>query len=50
MKGVSGVMGPTGHLLLSLLLLSWEGRLFQVNFVAFVLVVDGVLVLFVSCY
>lgn len=34
--GFSGVMGPLGRLLLSLLLLSWEGKLFQVNFCTFV--------------
>ncbi len=32
-ESVSGVMGALGRLLLSLLLLSWDGKLFQVGFV-----------------
>uniref|UniRef100_A0A3Q3VZK0 Serine/threonine-protein kinase/endoribonuclease IRE1 n=1 Tax=Mola mola TaxID=94237 RepID=A0A3Q3VZK0_MOLML len=31
MEGASGVTGPLGRLLLSLLLLSWEGQVFQVG-------------------
>lgn len=41
--GVLGVMGAVGRLLLSLLLVSWEGRLFQVKLhtVSVVVVVVG---------